>query len=297
MPRTFTRQFRVRQYECDANGHLSNSSYLRYMQETAFDASSEAGYNLAVYKKLNSLWLIRESEIEYLLPLKYDDRVDVSTWVADFRQVSSRRAYTFINPETKTLVARAHTDWAYINTESKRPAKIPTEMQDAFFPEGLPESFQPRAPFPTPPPPPEEIYRTKIKVNWEDIDVMGHVNNATYLDYMNECTMQLIASHGYSWNRMTTEGIGMYARKVRIIYHQPALLDDVLAINTWAYQMKRATGVRYYEIQRTADENKIAEIVTLAAWVDLETGRPIRIPARLLALFKANIVPGNKVDL
>ena len=52
MPLTHTRTFRVRHYECDAYGHLNNANYLRYMQETAFDASAAAGYDLERYNKL-----------------------------------------------------------------------------------------------------------------------------------------------------------------------------------------------------------------------------------------------------
>ena len=37
MPLTHVRSFRVRHYECDAFGHLNNTNYVRYMQETAFD--------------------------------------------------------------------------------------------------------------------------------------------------------------------------------------------------------------------------------------------------------------------
>ena len=34
--------FRVRYSECDSLGHVNNTHYLRYMQETAFDASAAA---------------------------------------------------------------------------------------------------------------------------------------------------------------------------------------------------------------------------------------------------------------
>ena len=60
MPLTHTRTFRVRYYECDAHGHLNNANYLRYMQETAFDASEAAGYDLARYEAMERLWLVRE---------------------------------------------------------------------------------------------------------------------------------------------------------------------------------------------------------------------------------------------
>ena len=71
MPLTHERIFRVRYYECDAHGHLNNANYLRYMQETAFDASTAAGFDLEQYQAMQRLWLIRESGVEYLRPLHY----------------------------------------------------------------------------------------------------------------------------------------------------------------------------------------------------------------------------------
>src|SRR3990172_10663548 len=95
MPFMHTRTFRVRRYECDAYGHLNNANYLRYMQETAFDASAAAGYDFDRYTAMGRLWTVRETDIEYLNPLQYADRVEVKTWVIDFRRVRSRRAYEF----------------------------------------------------------------------------------------------------------------------------------------------------------------------------------------------------------
>src|SRR5439155_20426757 len=94
MPLTHERTFRVRHYECDAYGHVNNTNYLRYMQEAAFDASAAAGYDLARYAALGNHWLVRETEIEYLAPLRYGHSVRVTTWVEDFHRVRSRRAYT-----------------------------------------------------------------------------------------------------------------------------------------------------------------------------------------------------------
>ena len=54
MPLEHARTFRVRYYECDALGHAKGVSLLRYMQETAFDASAAAGYDLARYDELRA---------------------------------------------------------------------------------------------------------------------------------------------------------------------------------------------------------------------------------------------------
>src|SRR5512147_1493175 len=95
MPLIHTRTFRIRYYECDAYGHLNSANYLRYMQETAFDASAAAGYDNARYEEIQRTWLIRESRVEYLTPLQYNDVVNVTTWIGDFKRASSRRMYEF----------------------------------------------------------------------------------------------------------------------------------------------------------------------------------------------------------
>jgi acyl-CoA thioester hydrolase len=121
MPLTHTRTFRIRYYECDAYGHLNNANYLRYMQETAFDASAAAGYGPDRYAELNRIWLVYTTDIEYLRPLRFNDIVEVKTWVADFQRARSRRAYEFRLAGSDDLVARAHSDWVFLDTVTNRP--------------------------------------------------------------------------------------------------------------------------------------------------------------------------------
>lgn len=289
MPLTHTRTFRVRYYECDANGHLNSAVYLRYMQETAFDASAAAGYDLARYEQMQRHWLIRESQVEYLLPLRYNQQVAVCTWIADFRRVSSRRAYEFRLAADGALAARAFTDWVFLDTASNRPASIPQTLIDDFYPEGAPAEFPPRQPFPDPPPPPAGAFRMRRRVSWEDIDTMQHVNNAVYMDYTNECGFQVCAAFQWPWQRMTAEGFGIYLRQARLQYLQPARLGDELEITTWVSQVRRVTSARHYTIQRVSDGALLARVHTLGAWVDLRTGQPVRVPEQMLADFAPNI--------
>ena len=115
MPVVHKRTFRVRNYECDAYGHVNNANYVRYMQEAALDASAAVGYDEARYNELGHIWLIRETNIEYLRPLRFGDSVEVTTWVGDFRRVRSRRFYELRNAETGDMVAQGSTDWVYID--------------------------------------------------------------------------------------------------------------------------------------------------------------------------------------
>ncbi len=287
-----TRTFRVRHYECDAYGHVNNANYLHYMQEAAFDASAAAGYDLARYDAMGRLWLIHETDVEYLQPLRYGDSVEVRTWVLDFRGVRSRRAYEFRDMESGSMVARAQTDWVFLDATTLRPAPIPRELREAFSPEGVPIKAQPRERFPTPPEPPRGTFRMRRCVEWRDIDPMKHVNNATYLSYMDECGMEVSEAHGWPIQRMGEAGFAIVARRCRIEYREPAIYGDELELATFVSELRHASATRCYIITRAWSGSVLAQARVLYVWVDVRTGKPIHIPAEFISDFAANLAPG-----
>lgn len=290
MPLIHERTFRVRHYECDAYGHVNHANYLRYMQEAAMDASAAAGYDIPCYESMGRQWLIRETDIAYLHPLLYGDSVIVKTWVADFRRVRSRRAYELRHAETGIPIAQAHTDWVYLDTTSMRPVTVPPEMIAAFYPEGFPDEPVQREPFPEAPPPPPGVFQMRRFVEWRDIDLAQHVNNATYMTYFEDCSIRDAMAHGWPMARMTEAGFGIVARRYRIEYKLPALMGDELEVATWISDVKRSTAVRHFTITRVSDQTLLARAHALWVWVDLATGRPIRIEPEFVADFASNVV-------
>ena len=158
MPLIHKRTFRVRSYECDFNGHVNHANYLRYMQEAALDASAAVGYDEARYNALGHIWLIRETNIEYLHPLRFGDSVEVTTWVGDFRRVRSRRFYELRNTRKRRTGGERIDRLGLHRARKWAPARVPPEMVAAFSPEGTPEEAERRDPFPAAPPPPPGVF-------------------------------------------------------------------------------------------------------------------------------------------
>jgi acyl-CoA thioester hydrolase len=281
MPLTHLRTFRVRHHECDAYGTVHPAVYMRYAQETAFDASAAAGYDMDRYEALDRLWLARESEIHYLHPLRYGDSVQVKTWVVDFRRVRSIRAYEFRHVASGELVARAFTDWVHLELSTGRPAHISPEMRAAFFPEGPPPPAPARERFPEAPPSPPDAYRQCRRAEWRDVDAAGHVNNTVYLAYIQECALQSLRALGWPIFRLEAEGVAIATRSHRIEYRQPTLLDDELEVATWLSDIQDAAAVRHTLVTRPADGAMIARARTVHSWVDLETGELVPMPEPL----------------
>jgi acyl-CoA thioester hydrolase len=292
MPLEHVRTFCVCHNECNALGHVTDVNYLRYMEEAAFSASAAAGYDLARYEAMGRLWLIRETDIEYLRPLRYGDSVEIKTWVADFRRVRSRRAYEFRLAGSGECVARASTDWVFVESATGRPASIPPEMIVAFFPEGLSETAPPRVRMPAASPPPPGVFRQRRRVNWQDIDPANHVNNSVYLAYVEDSGAQALTAHGWPLARLWAEGFSIVARRHQIGYLQPALLDDELEVAAWALDVKRASATRHTGITRVSDGTLLARVDSTYVWVDRVTQKPTRIPPAFLADFAPHGVDG-----
>ncbi len=131
----------------------------------------------------------------------------------------------------------------------------------------------------------EPVYRYSIVVPEEVVDRNRHVNNVTYVQWMQDAAMQHSAATGCT--RMT-EAIGAtwVARMHRIEYLSPAFAGDSISVLTWVADFRRVRSLRRYRFVRAADHKVLAEGETDWVLVDASTGRPRAIPPELANLFE-----------
>ncbi len=132
MPAIFEFHHDVQPEEIDALGHVSNLHYLRWTQDAALAHSAAQGWPARRYHEAGEGFVVRSHEIEYLRAAMPDDKVIVRTWVAGFRRASSLRRFEIIRAADGKLLAKAATNWAYINFRSGYPKRIPAEVAEAF---------------------------------------------------------------------------------------------------------------------------------------------------------------------
>jgi len=138
----------VRDSDIDVLGHVNNVVYVQWMQNAAYAHSAALGWTLERYLELGAGWVARLHQIEYLQPAFAKDRVIIKTWVADMKKVTSTRRYRMVRmdpplaneqgfvdpnaPMRETLLAVAHTNWAFIDYMRGTPMRIPPEMAADF---------------------------------------------------------------------------------------------------------------------------------------------------------------------
>jgi acyl-CoA thioester hydrolase len=114
----------------------------------------------------------------------------------------------------------------------------------------------------------------------EDIDFMGHVNNARYLTWVQEA----VVAH---WQKLAPpEAVAAHlwvALKHEITYRKPAFLtDDVIA----TVVLEKIHGARaFYATLIKRGEEVLAEVQSSWCCVDAVTHRPARIAADIAAHF------------
>ena len=140
MPILHEYEFDVPPAAIDANGHVNNVEFVRWMQDAAVAHSDAAGCTAAT-KSAGATWVARSHHIEYLRPALAGDRVRVQTWVANFRRSFSLRRYRFLRAADRVLLAKGETDWVYFDVTAGRPRSIPELVAGMF--EIPPEGWEP----------------------------------------------------------------------------------------------------------------------------------------------------------
>jgi len=124
---------------------------------------------------------------------------------------------------------------------------------------------------------PEFTYQYALTVPSKAIDANGHVNNVSYVQWMQDAAIK----HWESLGGMRIDedmNCTWVARSHHIEYLSPAFEGESIEVKTWIDNVRRVRSVRKYEFTRTSDGRLLARGETDWVFVDVDTGRPRSIP-------------------
>lgn len=155
--------------------------------------------------------------------------------------------------------------------------------------------------------PARTVYVAYLRVRFHEIDPLGHVNNAVYLNYLEQAAIDHATALGFGMDHLAKLGGTFIARRHEIDYLTPAVAGDWLRVTTWPVELSGARAVRNYEITRLVDEERmdrppadqmwkrddapipLGDVVlrasTIWAYVSPITGRPQRMPVAMTEAF------------
>jgi acyl-CoA thioester hydrolase len=279
VPHVYTARVGVRHHELDRFGRLHPAVYLRYLAEAAVEASAAAGFDAAWYAAAGTLWLVRRSTFRIAQPVRAGETIAIRTWVEDFRRVRSQRRYVVYGDDDVPRVD-ARTDWVYVDAASGRPRRVPAEMEAAFAP-GV---SQAREEMRVPAPPPGAA-RVSHRVRAHELDALGHVNNAAYLDLAGQAVLDALQETGWSVDRLLRHGVVPVLVEADLEYLDAARYGEALEIATWFTPADGALDA-HQRIGRPAEARPVVSATTRWRWAEPASAAGVDPPDGLLAALR-----------
>jgi acyl-CoA thioester hydrolase len=279
--RHFTRRFRVRHYELDSFGHVNNAVYVNYMQEAAIEASADAGFGPAWYGERGTNWVIRKLAIRYLLPARYNEELEVKTWISEVRRATCTREYLITRVHDNARIARARVQWVYLDSQTGRLARLPSEISERFEPTNEPledlgihiqKAQKTDGAF---------RYLTRRRVQTFELDTLQHVNHAVYLNWIEQAYFDAMRAGGHAVERTRLEGWLALQGGHDIEYFEPAFDNEEIEISSWVCEVGRVRGSWTHEINSVDRGRLLAREYSLGIFVNAE-GRPVNAPMHVI---------------
>ncbi|WP_019555878.1 acyl-CoA thioesterase [Thiomicrorhabdus arctica] len=121
-------------------------------------------------------------------------------------------------------------------------------------------------------------------VQVDELDFLQHVNNKTYLTWMEQVAWLHSQSVGINHDTQKRLNRIMVIKEHRMFYHAGSYLDDELLIGTWLGEQKGCcVRERHYQIIRVGDGLTVFTATTEFVCVDLKNLRPKPIPEAFIA--------------
>ena len=238
MKEFFERRIRVRGYEMNASGRVPPATLARWGEHVRWEGLRSAEYGL------HRVWqrgVIRAQRLQTFAPVQYGSELNVRMWVARVGKTSFDLANR-LELESGELAALVKV--TVVNLGSGRPTPVAPEFRDYVREEPLPEVPGPELAEPVQP------FIRALDVAPSDQDVLGHVNHARYIDFIEDtrCLAWRAGAYGPDAGELVPN-----ARRVAVDYDAEATWGSRVEVVTW-----RAGDADGFHFQiRRADDRRV----------------------------------------
>lgn len=179
MRSTHHASFLVRSYETDPQGRLRVSILCQLLQEAATAHAAMLGVAVETLIENGVAWVLSRLHLEIDRWPAAEDEIAVLTWPEAASRLFTERRFEIFDP-SKRRIGAASTLWLVLDLDRRRPVRLPAEVLERLNEHELgpePRKFAVLAP-------PDPIERElEFTVRRSDLDLAGHVNNTSYVEW------------------------------------------------------------------------------------------------------------------
>jgi thioesterase-3 len=129
----------------------------------------------------------------------------------------------------------------------------------------------------------------QIEVRPTELDSMGHVNNAKFLEYMEWSREDWYNEAELPFDTFTALGLGTVVVNININYHKEARLGQHLTVSTVPLRKGRTSFVLKHVI-RNANEELVADAEVVNVTIGLQSRKASPLPDVLAKMFDGTVL-------
>ena len=177
----YTETFAAPMYECDANLRWKPSAFLQHMTSAANQHIDLIGEGYQALLDQGLVWVLSRMKFQFLRFPRVEEQITIRTWPKTIQQkLFFIRDYEILSASGELLTA-ATSAWLMMNMQTRRlvpPSALKLNLPQNLIRHALDEPLEKL----TPPADGEE--RLRLRAGYSAIDVVGHVNNARYIEWV-----------------------------------------------------------------------------------------------------------------
>jgi len=127
-------------------------------------------------------------------------------------------------------------------------------------------------------------YRYDIQIRFNDIDGLGHINNAVYHSYIEICRTRWLDDALGSKVFVTGERVPIILARTEMDYLRQGYLQDQLYVEAFISHIGEKSFHQSYEVKN--QDHTLAVAKAVLVWFDFELNRSIRIPDEMKTLMQ-----------
>ena len=112
--------------------HVNNAEYVRWIDRAAELATDAAGLTREILLASQRMWFVARHEIDYRGESFVGDDLLIATWISDYSRITATRQTMIYRPADGKRILDATTRWAYVNLETRKPARIEQDVLERF---------------------------------------------------------------------------------------------------------------------------------------------------------------------
>lgn len=199
------KDFQVHYYELNSFHEATPVTILKYLEESAISHSEAAGYGFERLKQDGVGWVLNRWLLRVDKYPTWNQNIQVETWPSSFDKFYATREF-HVKDEMANIIARASSQWIFINIASKRPIRIPECFGEDY---GVDPDRAIQNPFSQI----ESVRKPEITKEFDirrsDIDTNNHVNNTKFVEW----ALETVTDDTYQ-NAILTELEVIYRKEV-----------------------------------------------------------------------------------